>query len=97
MNPDTQIENVMLAKGAAPFWVSSAMAYIRRLLTSNQYFTTSVNNIRVTVGKNGMIKSVTAKVVRTYPDDKACPNLEAKIKYTFNPNRKMAHKGWVSA
>lgn len=97
MNADTQIETRLLAKGASPFWVNSAMQYVRQLLTGNKFFTTDVKDIRVTVGKHGTVKSVSAKVTRIYPDDAECPTLEARIKYTFDAKRKMAHKGWLNA
>ena len=96
MNADLKIENKLLAKGASPFWVNSSMQYIRQLLTGNKHFTTSVNNIRVTVGPHGVVKSVTAKVERIFPDD-GNRTESARIKYTFNPKVKMAHKGWLNA
>lgn len=84
----------MTAKGAEPFWVNSAMEHIRSLLTGNTFFTLSIKDIKVTV-KGKHVAKLTATVERRYPDFKE--TIFPVIKYTFDPKRKFAHKGWLDA
>ena len=89
---EQHVKDVMIEKGASPFWAGSAMRWIEGVMNTNTYFTKGVSHFRMTLNKegNGLIGSFSFDVLLLFPDT----NKEAtgRISYSFDKDRKMAHK-----
>jgi hypothetical protein len=90
MTPDQTVIAYLEKAGVQPFWIDSAMAYIRQTLSSNASFSKSIIGQYAKV-ENGHLCRYRARVVVTFPGIKR-KDAVANILYTFDPKRRMAHK-----
>lgn len=90
---EQHVRNVMIEKGASPFWADSAMRWIESAMNTNTYFTKGVSHFKLALNKElgrGVIRTFSFDALMLFPDtDKEAT---ARLTYTFNKDRKMAHK-----
>lgn len=90
---EQHVRKIMIDKGANPFWADAAMRWIESAMNTNRYFAKGVSDFRIARNKksgDGMIRIFSFDVLFLFPDTNE--EKTARLSYSFNPERKMAHK-----
>ncbi len=94
MNPEQQLRHYLISRDVAPIWADGAMRVLGTALSTNTYFTKSIQVQDLTLRKEArgghQIKRLALMVTLIFPDtEKERP---AIFVYTFDHDRKMAHQ-----
>lgn len=97
MNPEQQLRRYLISRDVAPIWADGALRVLGTALSTNTYFTKSIQVQDLTLHRKAspliqghQIKRLSIMATLIFPDtDKERP---AIFVYTFDRNRKMAHQ-----
>lgn len=90
---ELQVRDFLLGRKVIPFWIDSAVGYIRQGMVSNHYLPRHIIEQTVSVTRQGRVKRYTAKVKVSYPDTGTDGIIT--VRYVCNPDARKAHKVWV--
>ena len=87
------IRDFLIQQGATPFWADSCISIVREGLANNVYFPLHAIAQAAIISK-GHVKRYGATIKVRCPDVERDATI--RIRYTFNPNIRKAHKLWVN-